>query len=175
MFELILPYLIATALEMPLSGSAAAPLAEAPAAAEATATATAAAADVERVPEDQTPTGKFTTATEIRPIMDATRGSWIAVREYEGQDWLYFTQMLAWRCGLWEIRYGVNGGPADSSVPIEPCHDDMAQPNVMIEMEAYPPYVTFPLQSVESVSIEVLYDDGSTDSATFQRNEVRIP
>lgn len=127
-----------------------------------------------RAPEDQTPTGKFTSAAEIKPIMEATRGQWIAVREWEGEDWIYFTQMMSWRCGLWEVRYGINGAPAETVLPMEPCYDETAAPNAFVD-DALLPFVTFPLASVESVTVEVLYDDGTTDKATYERSDVLLP
>lgn len=128
-----------------------------------------------RVPEPQVPTGKFTTATEVKPILSMTKSNWVAVRAYEGQDLLYFSHLLAWRCGLWDIRYGVNGAPADTLFPMEPCNVDTAQPNGMTDVITYAPYVSLPLNSVETVDIEVTYDDGTTDFVQFDRPDILIP
>ncbi|AKS45615.1 hypothetical protein SAMN05444287_0711 [Octadecabacter temperatus] len=128
-----------------------------------------------REPEPQIPTGKYTTAIEIRPILGMTKTNWVGVREYEGQDLLYFSHLMAWRCGLWDIRYGINGEPADIVVPMEPCNEEFAQPNVMVDIENYLPYVVYPVGSIESVYVEIVFDDGTTDFGQFERNEVRIP
>ncbi len=128
-----------------------------------------------RTPEPQEPTGQFTTALEVRPILGMTKANWVGVREYNGQDLVYFSHLLAWRCGLWDIRYGINGAPAETDVAMEPCNEEFAQPNVMMDIENFPPYVTYPLQSVESIYIEIVFDDGTTDFAQFDRAEVRIP
>ena len=125
-------------------------------------------------PEDQTPTGKFLTATEVRPILEATESAWIAVRDYNGQDLLYFTHLLAWRCGLWEIRYGLNGAAADQLFAAEPCYPDTAAP-AAINAEAHLPYVTLPAGSVATVTVRLLYDDGTEDQVTFERNAVLLP
>lgn len=128
-----------------------------------------------RDPEPQVPTGQFTTALEVRPILGMTKNNWVGVREYDGQDLVYFSHLLAWRCGLWDIRYGINGAPAETIVGMEPCNEEFAQPNVMLDIENFPPYAIFPLQSVESIYIEIVFDDGTTDFAQFDRSEVRIP
>lgn len=125
------------------------------------------------VAEDQTPTGKFTTATEVKPILTATKAQWIAVREYDGQDIIYFTQLLSWRCGLSAIRYSVNGGPMQQ-YPMPPCHMEMAAPNALLGEEAMP-IMGLPPKSVQTVDVEVFLDDTSVDFASYQRNQVLIP
>lgn len=128
-----------------------------------------------REPEPQVPTGKYTTALEVRPILAMTKSNWVAVRLYEGQDLVYFTHLLSWRCGLWDVRYGINGEPADTSLLMEPCNTEFATPNAMIDVATFLPYVALPPDSVQSIYIEITYDDGTTDFAQFNRNEVLIP
>ncbi|MGR3320697.1 MAG: hypothetical protein ACU0DK_02065 [Pseudooceanicola sp.] len=136
--------------------------------------ATAGAADLSGyTAEPQTPSGKFTTAAEVKPIMQATKASWVAVREFNGQDLLYVTQILSWRCGLVGLHVGVNGAPL-SAWPMPPCHDDTAQPNA-ITTDDGGVYTAFPLGSVQSVQVELVYDDLTTETASFDRQSVLMP
>jgi hypothetical protein len=118
---------------------------------------------------------QFTTAAEVGPILEATRASWVAVREYEGQDLVYFTQVLSWRCGLSEIRYGLNGAAPETVLPMEPCYEDEAQPNALKMDQGVLPYFTEPLQSVQSIDIVLKLDDGTESSASFERKAVLMP
>jgi len=123
--------------------------------------------------EDQMPSGKFTTAGEIRMILDATQGSWVALRDYGGQDLLYFTQLLAWRCGLHQISYAINDDAAQV-LDTEPCYIDTGQPNA-IKAETIQPYLAFPAGSVQSVTITLLYDDLGMATAQFARTAILMP
>lgn len=124
-------------------------------------------------PEPQVATGQFTTALEVKPILQATRASWVAVREYEGRDLVYLTHLLSWRCGLHEIRYAINDGPMQVW-PMPPCHEGTAQPNALTPEDGLP-YVVFPLGAVQSLSVELLFDDLDTASARFERPQVLMP
>lgn len=123
-----------------------------------------------REAEDQTPTGKFLNATEVRPILAATQGNWIAVREYDGQDLLYFTHLLSWRCGLFEIGFSINGGEAELFA-IPDC--DPASANSIPSDATI--YLQYPLGSIETIDIELLYDDLGTETARFERKNVMTP
>ncbi|MFQ5437829.1 MAG: hypothetical protein ACE5DK_03255 [Paracoccaceae bacterium] len=120
------------------------------------------------------PAQAFTTAAEVRPILSATKSAWIAVREFEGNDLLYFTHLESWRCGLEGVKYGINSDVADRVWELETCYEGEAAPNAM-KAEDRLPYVTLPLGSVESVTIEILYDDGTSDSALYERADVMTP
>ena len=115
----------------------------------------------------------FTTAAEVKPILTATKPSWIAVREFDRQDLLYFTNLLAWRCGVASVSYAVNNG-ATIPLEMEPCHADTAQPNALL-METIQPYVRLPLASIATVSVTVTFDDDSTETGTYERKSVLTP
>jgi hypothetical protein len=127
-----------------------------------------------RAPDPQEPTGQFTTATEVRPIIDMTQANWLALRDWEGEDWLYFTHLLSWRCGMWEIRYGLNGAPATEVLPMQPCLVGSASPNAITD-DSYPIYLRFPAGSVDQVSVVITYNDGTETGAAFQRAEIMMP
>lgn len=125
------------------------------------------------VAEPQTPTGRFTTATEIRPILNATRNNWILVREFDGQDLVYVTHLWSWRCGLAELRIGINGA-MPQPWPLPPCHLDQQAPNAILESDGLP-YLAFPLGFVQTVEIGLTLDDLSTDGSRFNRQGMPIP
>ncbi|MFD1508285.1 hypothetical protein [Lacimonas salitolerans] len=116
----------------------------------------------------------FTTAAEVRPILEATKPNWIAVRNYEGQDWLYFTQILSWRCGLSDVWFSVNGAP-EERLDMEACHEDTNAPNTMRSERLEQFLRTYPPGSVDSVAIRLVLDDGTETRAAYDRKAVEIP
>ena len=126
------------------------------------------------VPDDQTPKGKFTTAAEVGPILEMTKDSWSAVREYDGQDLVYFTHVLSWRCGLKGAKYSINDGPLlDLEMP--DCHMKFKQPNAMIDEEPLLTYKRYELGSVNSVRVDLLLDNLTVQSVTLLRENILIP
>ena len=139
---------------------------------EESAPTTPATGETQYVAEPQVPTGKFTTATEIKPIMGATKANWVAVREYDGRDLIYFTHLLSWRCGLVGVRYSINGAPMQDW-PLPPCLIDTAAPNAVPQDAQI--YETHPLGSIQSVEVEIIYDDLTRDNIAVQRKDVLMP
>jgi hypothetical protein len=111
-------------------------------------------------------------AAQIRPILNATKGQWIAVREWQGQDLVYFTHLLTWRCGLSKIQYSVNSAAANKTWTFPPC--DEASPNPAALPTGQKIYVGFDLNSVQSVTVKITYDDGKTDTVTYDRAAIKI-
>lgn len=109
----------------------------------------------------------FTTAAEVRPILSLTRNQWVAVREFDGQDLVYLTQLVAWRCGLSELRVAIND-ETEAPFPLEPCYRDEPQPNAV----RGEPWLARPLGSVQRVRVHVLYADGETDALEVTRDQV---
>lgn len=125
-------------------------------------------------PDDQTPTGKFTTAAEVGPILQMTKDSWAAVREYDGKDLVYFTHVLSWRCGLKGAKFSINEEPLQD-LELPDCHMKFKQPNALIDDEALLVYRRYDLGSVNSVRVDVLLDNLTVQSVTLLRENILIP
>ena len=123
--------------------------------------------------EPQTPSGKFTTATEVKPILGMTKGNWVAVREYDGKDLLYVTHLWSWRCGLHAMAISVNDAPMQNW-PLPACHMKYSTPNAVLEEDGNP-YLALRLGAVQTIDIQIVYDDLSMDKASFARSNVLIP
>lgn len=119
------------------------------------------------IAEPQLPSGQFTTAVEVKPILEMTRGDWISVREFNGQDLLYVTHLWAWRCGLVELKLGINGNPPEVW-PLPECHLDQGAPNGITEADGLP-YRSFDPGSIALVEVQITYDDLTTQQVMFNR------
>jgi len=114
----------------------------------------------------------FTTAAEVKPIVGAIKAQWIAVRPWNGQDLLYFTNLLSWRCGLSQISYSVNGG-AEMLLVTEPCYEGQDAPNAL-KVDDILPYISFDADFVQTITVSVTYDDGTSDRQSYDRAAVQI-
>lgn len=123
--------------------------------------------------EPQTPLGKFTTAAEVKPILTATKGNWVGLRDYGGKDLVYVTHLWAWRCGLSAMALSINGGPM-RNLPLPDCHTEYASPNAILEGDGLP-YLSYPQGSVKQITVQIVYDDLSTDIVRLSGDQVRIP
>ena len=125
-------------------------------------------------PDDQTPTGKFTTAAEVGAILEMTKDSWAAVREYDGQDLVYFTHVLSWRCGLQGAKFSINGEPLQD-LEMPECHMKFKQPNAMIDEEPLLTFRRYEFGTVETVRVDLLLDNLTVQSVTLKRENNLIP
>ena len=110
-------------------------------------------------------TAQFNSAAEVKPILQMIIPQWISVREWDGQDVIYFTLLEVYRCGLEQIRYRINGGKPRIWVT-EPCEDDATFAEIG---EDRLPYAEYPLGSIDEVIIELIFDDGTVQTESFDR------
>ncbi len=111
---------------------------------------------------------QFNSAAEVKPILQMIIPQWVGLREYDGQDLLYFTLLEVYRCGLEQIRYRINGEEPRIWVT-EPCEGDATFSEIG---EDRLPYTEFPLRSVNEVIIELIFDDGTMQTETYPRDSI---
>ena len=114
----------------------------------------------------------FTTPEGAAMIHQSIKDQILSFRPDGDLDYIYFTAILGWRCGVRELRYGLNGAAPDTAFPLEPCHRDLRNPNTMKgDISQFPIFITVPKGSAETVTLRVIYDNGA--EARFEAPRAR--
>ncbi|MGQ0565987.1 MAG: hypothetical protein ACT4OK_13075 [Gemmobacter sp.] len=114
--------------------------------------------------------GDLTQAPGVATIHQAIQGQMVAFKQEGDVDFVYFTNLLAWRCGVAQILVGLNGAPPTIPYPMEPCHRDLAQPNTLkMEDPAFPIYLKMPAGSAQTMTLRIVYEDGKTADFVVER------
>lgn len=93
---------------------------------------------------------------EVKNILELTNNSWIAFRDFNGRQLIYFSHIISWRCGVKELRYSLNGKALDRTFPLPDC--DQLNPN---SVKTDNIYLSEKLNSVSTIAVQLLFDDGT--------------
>jgi hypothetical protein len=96
-----------------------------------------------------------------KQILPLTKDSWLAFRNYDGQQLVYFTHLVVYRCGLSEIRYSINSDALDHNFALSAC--DPERPNEVPADDL--PYLSLPLGSAQTMDVQIVYSDGEESQA----------
>lgn len=117
----------------------------------------------------------FLDVDQVKPILvDVIKDDWVAVRVYNGQDFVYFTPVLSWRCVLESLHYGLNGQEPATEFKMEPCYPEFSNANVF-QQDQFLKHINAPEGAVQTVTMRLTFKDGSTADGTFARSDVFTP
>jgi len=101
-------------------------------------------------------------------MAEANKASgWVAFRNYDGKQWVYFTPLVTLHCRVTEIRYSINSTALDSTFPLPKCNP--AQPfSTPADAGVEGIAITLPDGTAQSVSVQILFeDDTESEMLTF--------
>lgn len=101
-------------------------------------------------------------------MAEANKASgWVAFRNFDGKQWVYFTPLVTLHCRVTEVRYSINSTALDNSFPLPKCNP--AQPfSVPSDSGVAGIAITLPEGTAQSVSVQILFeDDTESEMLTF--------
>jgi hypothetical protein len=119
--------------------------------------------------QDAVPTD-FTTPEGAAYIHQSIKDTALSFRQEGEEDFIYFSNLIAWRCGVASMIYGVNDDAPTVPFPMEPCWRELREPNTMkMEDPAFPFFLKVPTGSVQKVTIRILYENGAIAEFAVER------
>lgn len=103
---------------------------------------------------------------QFKMMLDASKDQgWIAFRDYDGKQWIYFTQLVTMRCGLESLKYSINSDALDQDFELVECvpANPFALPS---DAPIDATLITLPLGTAKTVAVQAVYADG-TESAVM--------
>ena len=114
--------------------------------------------------------GDLTQAPGAAMIHQAIQAQMVSFKQEGDVDFVYFTNLLAWRCGVAQILVGLNGAPPTIPYPMEPCYRDLREPNTLkLDRPEFPIYLKMPAGSAQTMTLRIVYEDGKTADFVVER------
>lgn len=84
---------------------------------------------------------------------------WVVFQNMGGQQKIYFTPIASMMCGLSEIRFSLNSDALDETFPLAKCIPQT--PFVLSDPSPEAIVRFYPLGSVKSIAVQVVFTDGT--------------
>jgi len=105
----------------------------------------------------------------FKAMLDASKDQgWVAFRNYDGKQWIYFTQLVTMRCGLESLKYSINSDALDQEFELVECipANPFALPS---DAPIDATLITLPLGTAQTIAVQVTYADGTqSDVAIYE-------
>lgn len=105
--------------------------------------------------------GQMMAPAQMRAALEATGRQWVAFRNWQGRQLIYFTHLVAWKCAIKEVRYAVDGQDPAELFPLPAC--DPQNP-FLVNGESDTILLSFAPGEVEEISIQLVYGDGTSSA-----------
>ncbi len=101
---------------------------------------------------------------QMKQILNMTQNNWVSFRDYNGKQWIYFTHLEAYTCGIKEVHYSINSDKLDKVWELQSCDpkNPMAVTKDII-------YLTMPLGTAKSIAVQVTFTDGTKSKIVRKR------
>lgn len=98
---------------------------------------------------------------QMRAALEATGHQWIAFRNWQGRQLVYFTHLVAWKCAIGEVRYVINGRGLSETFPLPACN---RQNPFVVDAEKDRIFLSFAPGEVTEIGIQLTYGDGTSSA-----------
>lgn len=107
---------------------------------------------------------------QVKSIIQGTKQSgWISFLNTKSEQYIYFTHLQSWRCGMKEVRYSYNSKDLDRTFPLAKC-DPQLPNNIPGELKWILVYEN--PGTVNTIAVQVLFDDDTlSDIAVYESCE----
>jgi len=93
---------------------------------------------------------------QVKQILNMTKNNWVAFRDFNGKQLIYFTHLESYTCGIKQVSYSLNSDALDKTWELQPCTQKSPSP---ITKDIV--YLTLPLGTAKSISVQVTFADGT--------------
>lgn len=90
--------------------------------------------------------------------LELTRDKWVAFRNFNGRQLIYFTQIVTYKCGLKEVRYSFNTRDVAERFQLPRC--DPQNP-FRLDPQNDKIYLSLAPGTVGTMSVQLVYGDGT--------------